>query len=96
LKDKLTHAPLLQLLDFQKVFELECDASGIGLGVVLLQEGKLGAYFSEKLSGASLRYSTYDRELYALVRTLQTWQHYLWPREFIIHSDHEALKHIRT
>jgi hypothetical protein len=57
LKDKLTHAPLLQLPDFQKVFELEC---GIGLGVVLLQ-GKLIAYFSEKLSGASLRYSTYDK-----------------------------------
>ena len=54
------------------------------------------AYFSEKLSGASLNYSTYDKELYALVRTLQTWQHYLWPREFIIHSDHESLKHIRS
>jgi hypothetical protein len=96
LKDKLTHAPLLQLSDFQKVFELKCDASGIGLGVVLLQEEKPVTYFSEKLSGASLRYSTYDKELYALVHTLQTWQHYLWPREFIIHSDHEALKHIHT
>jgi hypothetical protein len=36
------------------------------------------------------------KKLYALVRTLQTWQHYLWPHEFIIHSDHEALKHIRS
>jgi len=73
LKDKLTHAPLLQLPDFSKIFELECDASGIGLGGVLLQEGKPIAYFSEKLSGPSLNYSTYDKELLALVRTLETW-----------------------
>ena len=72
LKDKLTHAPLLQLPDFNKTFELECDASGIGLGGVLLQDGKPVAYFSEKLSGPSLNYSTYDKELYALV---WTWKH---------------------
>jgi hypothetical protein len=97
LKDRLTHTPLLQLPDFNKTFELECDASGIGLGGVLLLEGKPIAYFSEKLNGASLNYSTYDKELYALVRTsLETWQHYLWPKEFVIHSDHESLKHIRS
>ena len=62
----------------------------------MLQEGKPVAYFSEKLSGPSLNYSTYDKELLALVRTLETWQHYLWPKDFVIHSDHESLKHIRS
>jgi hypothetical protein len=71
--DKLTHTPLLQLSDFGKTFELKCDASGIGIGGVLLQEGKLIAYFSEKFSGPSMNYSTYDKELYALVRVLETW-----------------------
>jgi hypothetical protein len=72
LKDKLTHAPLLQLPDFNKTLKLECDASGIGLGGVLLQERKHVAYFSEKLSDPILNYSTYDKELYALVRCLET------------------------
>ncbi|WVZ97512.1 hypothetical protein U9M48_043039 [Paspalum notatum var. saurae] len=96
LKDKLAHAPLLQLSDFGKTFELECDASGIGIGGVLLQEGKPVAYFSEKLNGPSPNYLTYDKELYALVRVLETWQHHLCPKEFVIHSDHESLKHIRS
>jgi hypothetical protein len=67
LKDKLTHEPLLQLPDFNKTFELECDVSGIGLGGVLLEERKPIAYFSEKLSDLVLNYSTYDKKLYALV-----------------------------
>ena len=87
LKDKLTDAPLLQLPNFNKTFELECDASRVGLGDVLLQEGKPIVYFSEKLSGPVINYSTYDKEFYVLVRTLETWQHYLWPKEFFIYSD---------
>ena len=93
IKEKLTYAPLLALPNFAKTFEVECDASG--LGIVLMQEGRPIAYFSEKLSGATLKYPTYDKELYALVRALETWQRYLWPKEFVIHTDHESLKHLK-
>ncbi|RDY10277.1 Retrovirus-related Pol polyprotein from transposon 17.6, partial [Mucuna pruriens] len=86
LKGRLTQTPILALPNFLKSFELECDVSGIGIGVKLLQEGHPIAYFS-----AHLNYSTYDQELYALMRTLQTCQHYLFPKEFVIHSDMKLL-----
>ncbi|XP_040953670.1 uncharacterized protein, partial [Gossypium hirsutum] len=95
IKDCLTHAPLLALPNFDKTFELECDASGLGIRAVLMQDGRPIAYFSEKLNGAVLNYPTYDKELYSLIRALETWQHYLWPKEFVIHTDHESLKYLK-
>ncbi|RDY10227.1 Retrovirus-related Pol polyprotein from transposon 17.6, partial [Mucuna pruriens] len=96
LKDKLTNVHLLCLPNFDKAFEIECDASGVGIGAALIQESKPIEYLGEKLSGETLNYSTYDKELYFLVRTLQFWKHYLWPREFIIHSDHQSLKFLKS
>ncbi|CAA7039456.1 unnamed protein product, partial [Microthlaspi erraticum] len=95
LKDRLTNAPVLILPDFLKTFEIECDASGIGIGAVLMQDKKPIAFFSEKLGGATLNYPTYDKELYALVRACKLGNTYLWPKEFVIHTDHESLKHLK-
>jgi hypothetical protein len=72
LKEKLCSIPILALLDFTKAFEVECDTLGICIGVVLIQDMRPIAYFSEKINGMALNYPTEDKELYALVRTLET------------------------
>jgi hypothetical protein len=94
LKSKLISTPLLSLPDFNKAFEIECDASGIGIEVVLMQDKRLIAYFSEKLNGVTFNYLTYDKELYAVV-DLETWQHDMWPQDFVIHTDHQSLKYLK-
>ncbi|KAL4011199.1 hypothetical protein IC575_028248 [Cucumis melo] len=95
LKEKLIKAPCLALPNFDKSFEIECDANGIGIGAILMQEKQPIMFFSETLNGAQLNYLTYDKELHALVKALKVWQHYLWPKEFVIHTDHESLKHLK-
>ena len=96
IKKMMTQAPILALPDFEKLFEVDCDASKIGIGTVLSQEGRPVAYFSEKLNGARQNYSTYDLEFYAIVQALKFWRHYLIQREFILNSDHEALRYLNS
>jgi len=60
----------------------------------LNQERHLVAYFSEKLNDTRQRYSTYDKEFYAVLQALHYWRHYLLLQEFIIYSDHRALKYL--
>ena len=95
-KAVLTAALVLQAPNFEKIFELDCDASGVGIGGVLSQEGKLVAYFNEKLNFTKLNYCTYDVELYAIVQAIKHWEDYLAYKEFILHTDHEALKHLNS
>ena len=94
IKEKLTTAPILVLPDFSSTFELHCDASKLGIGAVLSQNGRPVAYYSEKLAGARGHYSTYDVEFYAIVQAIKHWRHYLVHREFILYTDHEALRHL--
>ena len=95
-KQKMTEALVMRLPDFTKPFEVECDASGIGIGGVLSQECHPIAYFSEKLNDAKQKYSTYDKEFYAIIRAFWHWRHYLLSQEFVIYSNHEALCYLHS
>ena len=96
IKIALLSAPVLCLPDFDKLFDVAMDASSSGIGAVLSQDLHPVSYFSKKLSEPKSRYTTYDRELYAIVQALKYWRHYLLHREFTLYSDHEALRFLHS
>ena len=96
IKEKLSTAPVLALLNFKKVFQVECDASVVGIGPVLSQDNRPVAFFSEKVYEAQSKWSAYELEFFDVVRTLKHWEHYLIQMEFVLYTDHQALKHINS
>jgi len=100
LKDRLLSEPILQLPDLNQPFVLRTDASGRGLGAVLLQERaeKLHpvAFASRKLSDAEERYSTIEKECLAVVWGVQKFQTYLWGQHFVLETDHQPLRFLST
>ncbi|WVZ70697.1 hypothetical protein U9M48_019340, partial [Paspalum notatum var. saurae] len=96
LKKLLTSAPVLAQPDITKPFDVYCDASGNGLGCILMQEGRVIAYASRQLRKHEVNYPTHDLELAAVVHALKIWRHYLLGNTCHIYTDHKSLKYILT
>jgi len=98
LKQKLVQAPILAFPRDEGEFVLDTDASGTALGAVLNQiqggEEKTILYFSRSLSRAERNYCVTRRELLAVIEAIKHCHHYLWGRDFLIRSDHGALRWI--
>ncbi|XP_066168780.1 uncharacterized protein [Oryza sativa Japonica Group] len=79
-----------------KGFQVYCDASKLGLGCVLMQDGKVVAYASRQLRPHEKNYPTHDLELAAVVHALKIWHHYLFGTRTEVYTDHKSLKYIFT
>jgi len=98
LKKALVSAPIIQPPDWSLPFELMCDASDFAVGAVLGQrkEGKLHAihYASKTLDQAQMNYSTTEKELLAVVFSIEKFRTYLVGSKVIVYSDHAALRYL--
>ncbi|KAI0503667.1 hypothetical protein KFK09_014602 [Dendrobium nobile] len=96
IKTALCNAPVLALPNFDKPFQVDTDASAVGIGAVLYQEDRPIEYFSEKLSSPRQKWTVYEQELYAVVRALKQWEHYLLHQDFVLCSDHQSLQYLNS
>ena len=84
----MTAAPVLTLPDFSKDF-VETNASGSGIGVVLMQHGHPIAFISKALSDKHQALSAYDKEMFAILFDVKKWHYYLVSRHFTIWTDYQ-------
>jgi hypothetical protein len=96
MKKRSTTTPILVMLDMEMTFSIYCDASGQGLGCVLMQDGHIVAYSSRQLRKHEVNYPTHDLELDAVVHALKIWRHYLMGKRCKLYTDHKNLKYILT
>jgi hypothetical protein len=103
LKEAIARAPMLAYANMNKRFVLACDASRVGAGCVLYQPdddndtitaNNIVACYSRKYTKVQVKYSTYKKELYAIVLGLRRFHTYLYLREFTVITDHQPLIHL--
>nr|AAC26240.1 contains similarity to reverse transcriptases (PFam: rvt.hmm, score: 116.22) [Arabidopsis thaliana] len=96
LKEMLTSTPVLALPEHGEPYSVYTDASGVGLGCVLMQRGKVIAYASRQLRKHEGNYPTHDLEMAAVIFALKIWRSYLYGGKVQVFTDHKSLKYIFT
>jgi hypothetical protein len=89
LREQLTTTPVLAQPENTKYFDEYCDASGIGLGCMLMQDYRVIAYASRALWLHEQNYPIHDLELAAIIHALKICRHYLMGTHCNIYTDHK-------
>ena len=94
--EALSNAPVLASPDYSKQFEISTDASDDAAGAVLQQEGRPIAFISQKFSDTQRNWSTYDKELYAVVWALKQFRHYRNKFPIKLKTDNKAVSFLKA
>lgn len=93
-KEAMTTTPTLALPDFSEPFVIQTDTSGDGIGAILSQNDKPIAFMSRSLGVAKKSWSTYAREMLAIIVAIRTWRPYILGRRFTIQTDQRSLRYL--
>jgi hypothetical protein len=91
IKKIMSRETLLSFPDFSKPFHIYADASDYQLGSVIMQDGKLLAFYSSKLNSAQRNYTTGEQELLSIAETLKEFKNIRLGQRIIVHTDHKNL-----
>ena len=101
--DAVCMAPVLRQPQFKDQFTIDCDASTYAISAVLQQEDEKGklhpiAFLSRTLDATQRNWDIYDKELFAVVHALTTWQQYLVgnPHKTLVNTDHNNLTYFKV
>ncbi len=96
LKGILVKALMLKLPDFDKDFEIHCDAFDFAIGRFLVQGGRPMTFESKKLSETEQRWPTHKKEMWAVIHCLKTWGHYIGSKYVVVLTNNVTFKYFAT
>ena len=90
-KEAILSCATLTYYNDEKTCTIQVDASNIGVGAALIQEGKVIEYHRCALTSTQQHYSNIERETYILVNGVEHFHHYIFGKPFEVHTDHQPL-----
>jgi len=93
-KQLIADAPVLRYYDPETELTIQCDSSQTGLGAALLQEGQPLSYISRALTDTETRYAQLEKEMLAVVWSVEKFNQYTFGRQVNVVSDHKPLESI--